>query len=341
MAGVPFSLPTPIPPSRDDFIFSDLDSKSPKPGPDILDPPPSAEPPAGRTYPQSPIWRLVWDNRYQSGWIYQADYYINDMLVKDKGRMATLSTPPNVVPNKKDGRYIGDPIPGMVQMIAGVPYVYYLDGDPDRPYTQGCSHTLASLRRYNDWPSVLELSVRLAKLAFGCKAHGNTPEIPRLCNLNGLKRNDRSAPVDPKLPVGHQSGSYSLANTVLKGEGLGVVLPASQANSTPAKQQIGAVLATLHKLYRAIMPKSISKFEMSIADFHSDYNNVISFGAEPGPTGCQYNCSLLGKLLQELLGYQGFWHPDNLDDMTRFTLFVLLLHVGPSRSDTIVVSAIC
>jgi len=332
MAGVPFSLPTPIPPSRDEFIYSGLDSKPPKPGPDMLFPPPSAEPPSGRSYPQSPIWHLVWDNRYQGGWIYQADYHIKDRLVIDKDRMSTVSTPPNIVPNRRDGRYIGDPIPGMVEMIAGVPYVFYLDGDPNRPYTMGCSHTLASLQRFNDWQYILELSVQLAKLAWGCKAHGNTPEIPRLCNLNGLKRNDRSAPVDPKLSVDNKDGSYSLANTVSKGEGLGVVVPASQANTTPARQQIGALLAILHKLYRAIMPKSTSKFEMAMADFHSNYNNVVSFGGpEPGPTSCQYNNSSHGKSLRELLGHQGFWHPDNLDDKTRYTLFVLLLHVGPSK----------
>jgi len=334
MAGISPSLPPPVSPLVDEFSYQDDDlliqgSKPLKPGPDILHPPPSANPPSGCSYPQSPTWHLKWDNRYLNGWIYAADYHIKERLRIDKDRMATIATPPNVAPSLENGRYVSGPIPGMVKMIAGVPFVFFLDGDYRRPYTVSCCHTLESLRRFSDWDTILYLSVRLAKLTWGCKAHNSTPEIPRLCILDGLKRNDRSA---KNPPLGSRNGSYSLANTVAKGDGPGVVLPACQANTVAARRQIATVLQILHQLYRRIMSKSTSKFEMAMADFHSEYNNVLSFGGlEPGPTSCQFNVSSLGKLLQELLGYQGFWHPDPLDDLTRYTLFVLLLHIGPSE----------
>ena len=332
MAGIS-SLPSPVCPLVDEFLYKDSDLlikglKPPKPEADTLQPPLSAIPPSGCSYPQSLTWQLKWDNRYH-GWIYAADYHIQERLRIEKDRMATISTPPNVAPSLENGRYVSRPIPGMVEMVAGVPFVFFLDGDYRRPYTVGCSHTLESLRRFPDWDTILSLSVRLAKLTWGCKAHNNTPEIPRLCTLDGLKRNDRSAKT---IPVGSRDGSYSLANTVAKGEGPGVVLPACQANTVAARQQIATVLQVLHQLYRHIMPKSISKFEMAMADFHSEYNNVVTFGGlEPGPTGCQYNSSSSGKGLKELLGYQGFWHVDNLDDITQHTLFVLLLNIGPSE----------
>jgi hypothetical protein len=336
MAGIS-SMPPLICPEVDEFSYQDEDllielSKPPKPGADTLHPPTSTIPPSGCSYPQSLTWQLKWDNRYLNGWIYAADYHIKERLRIDKDRMATISTPPNVAPSHEDGRYVGRPIPGMVKMIAGVPYVFFLDGDYRRPYTVGCSHTIDSLRRFPDWDTILSLSVRLAKLTWGCKAHNNTPAIQRLCTLDGLKRNDRSAKTSKNLPDGSRDGSYSLANTVAKGEGPGVVLPASQANTAVARQQIATVLRILHQLYRHILPKSISKFEMAMADFHSEYNNVVTFGGlEPGPTCCQFNSSSLGKVLKEQLGYQGFWHPDNLDDLTRYTLFVLLLNIGPSE----------
>lgn len=347
MAGVSFTEA--VCPPAGDFSFTEevlfVEGEQPKePGPNILEPPPAAIPPEGYSYPQSPTWQLSWNNQYRSGWVYSYDYNVQEQIRIDKDRMQTISTPPGIAPKVENGRFIGQPIPGMVKMIPGVPFVFNIDGNPLRSYTIGCLHTLVSLRRFPDWRTILNLSVRLAKLTWGCKAHGTTPIIPRICTLEGLQRNDRSKKLPERsniprdgstvnLASTSRSGSYSLANTVAKGEGQGVVLPASQANTEPARKQIATVLRILHQLYRLIMPKSISKFEMEMADFHSEYNNVVSLGGlEPGPTSCQLNVSLLGKSLKELLGSQGFWHPDNLDDITRYTLFVLLLNISPSRS---------
>ena len=126
-------------------------------------------------------------------------------------------------------------------------------------------------------------------------------------------------------------GSYSLTNTVLEGEGQGTVLPAVQVDTREARMQIGTVLKCLNNLYRLIMLLCISKFEFEIGDFHSEINNVMSFGGlMPNGTSLQMNSSSLGKILLEMIGEQGSWHTDSKDDLTRLTLFVLLLLVGPS-----------
>lgn len=51
------------------------------------------------------------------------------------------------------------------------------------------------------------------------------------------------------------------------------------------------------------MPKCLSKFEQEISDFHSDFNNVFTFGGlEPGGVGAQMNISALGKVLSFFIG---------------------------------------
>jgi hypothetical protein len=81
-------------------------------------------------------------------------------------------------------------------------------------------------------------------------------------------------------------GSFNLANTVMKGEGLDTFLPAVQANMHTAMSQIATILTVLHSLFRLITPKCLSKFEQEITDFHSEFNNIFSFGGlEPGG-GC-------------------------------------------------------
>jgi hypothetical protein len=238
-------------------------------------------------------------------------------------------TPPNVIPAKSDGHYIANAIPGMVQMVPGIPFIYHVDGNPDAIYTVACLHTLESLRPYPCFHEVLDLSIQLSKLSWGCEAHDKTPQITRICRLPGLKLNNRSKTT--ASTTSSSDGSYSLANTVLEGEGQGTVLPAVQVNTKEARIQITSVLKCLHRLYRHIMPLCVSKFEFEIADFHSHLNNVMSFGGlMPNGTSCQMNVSSLGKSLSEMIGTQGSWHTDAKDDPTRLTLFILLLLVGPS-----------
>lgn len=328
--GMPVEGVEPIKPPREYFTYTEADLLSPEFCPILEDlvPPPPATPPKGRSYPLSPTWSYVEDRRYRSRFVYKSTYYTRDLAVH-RQRLLVTDSPPNILPKKVDGRYLSERIPGMVQMVAGVPFVYYIDGDSDAVQTVACLHTLDSLRPYPCFPEVLDLSVQLAKLSWGCKAHDGTPEIMRICRLPGLKRNDRSK----ILPSGSSStdGSYSLANTVLEGEGQGTVLPAVQVDTREARAHISSVLKCLHKLYRLIMPLSVSKFEFEIGDFHSELNNAMSFGGlSPGGIGLQMNSSSLGKILWAMIGPQGSWHTDSKDDLTRLTLFILLMLVGPS-----------
>ena len=95
--------------------------------------------------------------------------------------------------------------------------------------------------------------------------------------------------------------------------------------------QIATILTVLHTLFRLIMPKCLSKFEQEIMDFHSEFNNVFSFGGlEPGGVSAQMNVSALGQLLSFFIGrVQGGWHTDVSDSICRWTLFALLLRVSP------------
>jgi hypothetical protein len=293
----------------------------------MLSPPAPAIPPEGRTYPTSPIWTLHKDTHFMARYVYTAPYKLSTKPSHCE-RLLVTNTPLNTVPSIVNGHYKAFDIPGMVRMVAGVPYVYHLDGDPDRVHTVACLHTLESLQHHPSGSEISHLSVRLMKLSFGCSANGNNPETPRLTSHN-LKKNDHSK---NSTSTTSTNGSYSLASTVLKGEGHGTVLPAVQVNMQAAQAQLGAVLTCLHRLRRLLIPLSVSKFEHEIWDFYSEINNVVSFGGlEPNGTGCQLNVSCIGDApLEDMIGLQGSWHMDELDDRAGFTVFVLLLSVGPS-----------
>lgn len=320
----------PIVPPHQSFVYSDehllpithCDRRG-----DLV-PPPAASPPEGRSYPLSSTWVYEEDHRYRSRFVYSAAYHLKD-IERHRTRLLVTDTPPNVIPKKVDGHFITEDVPGMVRMTPGIPFVYHVNGNRDAVHTVACLHTLESIRPYPCFSQVLDLSVQLSKLSWGCKAHNSTPEIPRISRLPGLKLNDRSKNVD--LSTTSFDGSYSLAHTLLEGEGPGTVLPAVQADTRMARSQISSVLKCLNGLYHLVMPLCLSRFELEITDFHSKVNNVMSFGGlMPNGTGCQLNASSLGKILSSVIGTQGSWHPDFKDDVTRLTLFVLLLLVGPS-----------
>jgi hypothetical protein len=329
-----FAAATPTPPLQTEFSFSAEDlCPAPPPAETLLTAPDPALPPDGDYYPLAPHsgYQLVADARYKRGYVYVADYNVSEENVVAHGKcLEHIATPPNVEPNIIGGSFVASPIPGMVEMVPGIPFAFAYHGDRDRLHTVGCVQTLESLSSYPDYPDILQQSVKLAKLTWGCPSHGETPKISPIYELPGMKENDRSA----KRTDFHEhvyDGSYNLANTVMKGEGLGTFLPAVQANTPTAMSQIATVLTVLHTLFRLITPKCLSKFEQEITDFHSEFNNVFTFGGlEPGGVGAQMNVSALGKLLSFFIGrVQGGWHTDVSDNICRWTLFVLLLRVGP------------
>lgn len=325
-------------PGQDEFLYdvcSTLSSLEPEES--ILSPPSNIEatPPLGRYFPSCPSngYVLERDNRYTRGFVYAAPYNVSlSAMNEHKDRLINIAMPP-ISMSPVDGKIA---IPSMIQMVPGIPFVFRFNGDPGRTHTVACLQTLESLKHYPDFEEILNCSVRLAKLSWGCPATSSSPEIRPIYELEGLKTNDRSA---GRRDLQHDAfdGSYSLGNTVMKGEGLGTVLPAVQADSTRAVAQINATLSVLHSLRRLVLPKCLSKFEHDILDFHLDYNNVFSFGGlEPNGSSVQLNVSSIGKVLDRAIGdYQGFWHVDISDDPQMFTLFILLFRLAPGmRSST-------
>lgn len=332
-----FAAATPTPPLQSEFSFNTEELCSAVPPVELhLTAPSPAPPPDGDYYPLVPDsgYQLVADARYIRGYVYVADYNVSEENVQAHGKaLEHIATPPNVVPDLVGESFVASPIPGMVQMAPGIPFAFAYHGDRNRLHTVGCAQTLESLSHYPDYPDILQESVKLAKLTWGCPAHGETPDITPIYELPGMKENDRSAKRTDFYEEVHD-GSYNLANTVMKGEGLGTFLPAVQANTPTAMSQIAATLKVLHTLFRLITPKCLSKFELEITDFHSNFNNVFTFGGlDPGGVSAQMNVSALGNLLSFFIGrVQGGWHTDVSDNICRWTLFALLLRVGPGIS---------
>ncbi|KAF9528572.1 hypothetical protein CPB83DRAFT_894357 [Crepidotus variabilis] len=297
----------------------------------VLIPPPAPEPPAGRSYPLAPPdgYKLRKDNRYTRGFVYASPYDLSKANIH-RSRMIAIATPPNIRASKVDGHYLAEPIVGMVQLEPGIPFVVHLNGDPNRTHTIACLQTLDSLAEYPDFIEIQAQSVQLAKLAWGCPKGKSSPEIPPIYS-HFLKRNDRSAARD-SLHHDDFDGSFNLGNTILKGKGQGTILPAVQTNLSHASAHMKSLLKTLHKLYRYILPKCISRFEYEVSDFQSIYSNIFGFGGlDPNGTGMQMNVSSLSKTLADAIGnIQGFFHADQEDDFTRFTFFILLLRMGPT-----------
>ena len=192
-----FPAAAPLPPIRSEFSFRPEELCSvPPPTESHLSTPYPASPPEGDYYPLAPQtgYDLVPDARYIRGYVYVANYNISEENVKQHGKsLECIATPPNVEPKLVQGSFIASPIPGMVQMTPSIPFAFAYNEDHDRLHTVGCAQTLTSLSHYPDYPVIFRESVKLAKLTWGCPAHGETPEIVPIYELPGMKENDQSA----------------------------------------------------------------------------------------------------------------------------------------------------
>ncbi|KAF7326673.1 hypothetical protein MVEN_02604500 [Mycena venus] len=203
----------------------------------------------------------------------------------------------------------------MIRMQLGVPYVQRVDGNPNHTVTVAVVHTSKSLAVFGQGISkrVGELERRLYVLAFGSNPRcSETETVVGLYKL-GFKCNNRSAKPKP----GSMDGSFSLASTVEKGSGTGV-LSASALN-------------IIHELQQLILPCCLSKFEWEMYKWWAKDNNVFVFGGlGPGATGLQMNHSSgMGGLDTEIGSLQGKWHADISDALPLWTLGILMLKLPP------------
>lgn len=265
-------------------------------------------------------------------------------------RMLHLNMPPGVHPQWNAGtqRFDASPIPGMVEMQAGVPYAVHLNGNENHLLTVGCLQTRDSLSRYPERDKISGVLDQLEVIIWGRPPQGSDPGIPPLYTMEGLERNDRSAKLarpDKEGEGPNYTGSSNLAGTVEKGHGQGKVVPAVQVSYDVARRQISRCLALLSKLYRLVMPYCLSAMEMQLMDFHSIDNNIFTFGGlDPSGTGVQMNVSNSfngGDLIAQIGSIQGSWHPDSSDDPTRPTMFVLFLRIPAGELKYVVASKYC
>nr|GAT47728.1 predicted protein [Mycena chlorophos] len=247
----------------------DKDHLSTEGRPDLeqLEPPPADPDPEFGQLPFAPIYVLnkEEDHSYARKYFYSAPFMQADRE-REKQRNLSLVLPRNISPTKWDRyeqRFITEPIPGMVRAIPGIPIVHFIDGKPDQPVTFACVHTLDSLKPYKEFNEIEQCAVELAQLTFGVPAKEGSPRRPGVFELEGMSTNLRSKKVSSKDAV-PGDGSYNLASTHGEGEGAGSFFPAVQTRTPEAEEIIARILVILHRLFRLIMPLSISKFEWSI-----------------------------------------------------------------------------
>ncbi|KAK0463168.1 uncharacterized protein EV420DRAFT_1639277 [Desarmillaria tabescens] len=293
----------------------------------MLIPPYCDEAENGYWYPISQPWHLQHDNHFSSSWIYKQLF---DPSKKEIfcDRMLHIKTHPDAAPIRTDSlHWRPQPIPGMVKLLLGIPFVYDIDGNPDQRVTMAAGHTLESIKEmYSEiYPEVNALAQKLGQLTYG--GNINNVTFGPIFQLD-LKENLRSANRGPRKTT---DGSFTLAVTSEQGNGIGITKPGIQCSTFEGRRQIQAVLRVLHRLYHLLMPCSVSKLEWEIMEAHYELMNVISFGGlDPNGTGCQLNSSSGEIDLHLLIGtIQGSWHTDIGDDWTKWTFLVIVFNLPP------------
>ncbi|KAJ6521405.1 hypothetical protein B0H19DRAFT_1244608 [Mycena capillaripes] len=332
--GMPLAGVDAIEPPAAEFIWEDCKYASTA-GDNLLqlvqEPPPCPKAPDGYTYPEAHPFFLQTNRAYKRGVAYCNDFRVVDKALIRRRLLCTIN-PPDIDPTfDDDGNFIEEqqPLPGMIRMALGVPYIQRVNGNPDHTVTVAVAHTSQSLDCFGETLAgrVRMLEQRLYILAFGSNPNCSEGEsIVGLYKL-GLKRNDRSAKAKP----GSTDGSFSLASTVEKGQGQGCFQPAVQTATPLAQTLISEALVIIHELQQLILPCCLSNFEWEMYKWWAKDNNVFVFGGlGPGATGLQMNHSSgMGGLDTAIGSLQGNWHADISDAPPLWTLGILMLKLPP------------
>lgn len=305
-------------------MYMQVDRKPPL---DFLVPPPAEPSPPGSFYPQAPIYHLRKSDRYTQGYVYVHNWFTESTFI-DQTNLTQVVLPPNVQPKLVNDEWEFLPIPGNHVPEHGIPYAVCVNGNPDMLITECCVHTEASMMQY-EWGESIRGRLRgMWERTFGLEngADGG-PTTAAIFNINGLKRNDRSAP-----QVGmSRDGSFNLASTVMKGNGQGIFMPSVQASYPEAVDIMARMREDIAVVYATVMPTMVSLQEWQAIVFRATDNNVFGFGGlGPNPTGLQMNVSsVINEVsLSISIGVlQGALHVDFGDDPTTLTFFIIFLNL--------------
>jgi hypothetical protein len=286
-------------------------------------------------------YNLKCDARWRRGCHYAASYQPAQSPAV-RAHCAAIIAPPEITQAKlnANNHYKFDPVPGMIKMPPGVPFVNFISGESSRPVTIACLHTINSLAEYMEGPNIYKIVEELKGWTWGRRPGGELPACRPIYTLEGLNPNSRSGAKVDSRPY---DGSYNLASTILQGNGQGITQPAVQTTTEEAIVSISNINQLLARLYRLIIPLTVSKEEMEVTDFNAIDNNIFSIGGiDPNNTSIQLNVSSItnsddslearGSNLAASLGEDtGSWHFDAGDDPVRWTLFTLLFRLPPGK----------
>lgn len=345
---LPFGMPkhgvNAVWPDLDRFIFPEAAKFHGPELPARLIPPAATQPPRGSTYPDSHEWILREDNRFARHRCYVQDKsMLLDATMREKSHNLHIVTPPNVNADydQQTKKITSRPIPGMVQMIPGVPHVWFLDGDPRKIMFAGSCETLQSLQYHPEIATITAKCKRLFILIMGRPATATEAEVMPLWAYAFLKLNQRATKGKKmNLVVTFKyDGSFSFGATLEQGEGRGRVVPAIQVATPEMRAQIREIFEIINYLFRQVVSWSLSKQDMEINDFHAWINNLFSLGGmDPGSTSLQLNVSSSmsgGDMIKSIGEVQGKWHVDWLDHIAMITLFILLFRLPPGMLYTL------
>ena len=177
----------------------------------MVPPPPPIKDPSDGTYPNSLAYTLRSTSSYTRGCIYVLDWSSHEKHAL-QGRLLLTRMPPNATPKWSiDGCLTVEPIPGMIQLVPGVPFIQLVDGHPT---TVACLQTTASLCKYRGIDKQVQaLTKTLCDLSFSTVHEGKVTMDP-VYTLPRLKWNDWTAKPSADLMTGliilHQRSSKEM-----------------------------------------------------------------------------------------------------------------------------------
>ncbi|KAJ8075902.1 hypothetical protein PM082_021534 [Marasmius tenuissimus] len=277
------------------------------------------------------------DSRWRRGYVYSSSVSVRHAdKARESDRLYKIATPPGVQPvcyDAQNKQWIMNPVDGMIEIPAGIPFVAKLNGfeststeeGRERYLTTACLQTLESI----DELYLLESSaVRTYVEEVQAITWGDRNTQP-IFMMDGRKLNDRSGPELQNCADGSSSHGPTVEEV-----GPGWVISASQGSSDFALIQQMKLLTRLAALYRLIVPMCVLKMEWDIWLARAQDVNAVCCGGSFGFTSLQKNVSLKrhGGVLAVLGLLAAAWHVDIEDDPAGWTLILCILQLPPGSA---------